>query len=511
MKRMTLFDLLENNSILIPALQRNYVHGRQDEHAREVRENFINTLRECYEDGKEMELGVVYGVRCKEPAGKNTLVLIDGQQRLTTLWLASVYAALYLKDKQERRVLLRKLSGFSYEGRPMASMFCHWLTNGAHNYDFEHELELAEIRWGEDSTVRAMIVTLRTMDKLTLRLLGEILEFKGGALLDAIQNKVHFEFSEVTGDSSDLYMKVNARGRTLTQWETFKGSFADALQPEARSNFNERIERLGDAYFETFNKIPDTSFYSLFGIIADYIRRNENAEEMNLASLATGKTETYVPVKEFKLSETANRMVEPLLRLMEWALNGHVRMMPFKYWDNAFSVADAVFNPDKDDKRDFILFLFEYFTKYDTANGLEQDDFRALRLVANVLENVTRMPADDGTAHFNRVKKLKAFIEAVPTLYADIELNNNDAEQYREECFKSHFYNRASDEQIWKLQDCECLMHGRVRIALLQSENGRWSNVEPEFEKQDQRLKLLDDVPDIPDNPEVPYVPEVNA
>ena len=154
MKTMTLFGLLDDYSILIPHLQRNYVHGRDDTHAKEIREHFVKSLNECCTNGTEMNLDVIYGIWDKE---RTVLIPIDGQQRLTTLWLSAVYATSTSKGNISRLDLLSKLSRFSYESRPLAATFCRWLTSGADvNYDIA--LLQAEDWWGEDPTVHSIIL-----------------------------------------------------------------------------------------------------------------------------------------------------------------------------------------------------------------------------------------------------------------------------------------------------------------------------------------------------------------
>lgn len=156
MKTMTLFGLLDQYSVLIPHLQRNYVHGRDDAHAKEVREHFVTSLDECI-NGTEMNLDIIYGIRDKE---RNVLIPIDGQQRLTTLWLSAVYAASTSKDNASRLDILSKLTRFSYESRPLSATFCRWLTSGA-DVNYDTALLQAEECWGEDPTVHSMITTFR--------------------------------------------------------------------------------------------------------------------------------------------------------------------------------------------------------------------------------------------------------------------------------------------------------------------------------------------------------------
>ena len=78
-------------AIEIPLFQRDYAQGRKSEQARHVRERFIADLCAALDsDGKSLHLDFVFGdVVNKEDGGKQipTLYPLDGQQRLTTLFL----------------------------------------------------------------------------------------------------------------------------------------------------------------------------------------------------------------------------------------------------------------------------------------------------------------------------------------------------------------------------------------------------------------------------------------
>ena len=491
MKRMTLFGLLDQYSILIPHLQRNYVLGRDDAHAKEVREHFVKSLDESI-NGVEMNLDVIYGV-CDDT--RDVLIPIDGQQRLTTLWLSAVYAASTSKDNSSRTVLLSKLACFSYESRPLAATFCRWLTSGA-DVNYDTALLQAEDCWGEDPTVHSMITTLR--------LIHEKFKCKAGVLLKAVcGDKIHFEFSEVHGKDSDLYVKINARGKQLTQWENFKGVFASHLTNDNELQvFERKIEELSDKYFAVFNAIPDEAFFSLFGRVVDYVLRmgagyNLSKHE-NLSNIAKG-IECYVPVEEFNLEHTAERIVGSVLRIIEWALSLD-QNVGLWYWENgekSRSVAETLFAPMNDNERDFALFLFEYFSKYEKADGLCMNSYRALRLVANILENFGRETAmrseEKAYCQFNRIDLLKKMIETSENLYgAQNEFSEAIPMQLNEEFVKGEIYRNGASDQIKLLQECESYMHGRVRIALLEAgeQDEKWNSV-ADIERRQKRLAVL--------------------
>ena len=69
-------------AIEIPLFQRDYAQGRNSDQARHVRERFIADLCSALDGDKELHLDFVFG-----DVVNGTLYPLDGQQRLTTLFL----------------------------------------------------------------------------------------------------------------------------------------------------------------------------------------------------------------------------------------------------------------------------------------------------------------------------------------------------------------------------------------------------------------------------------------
>ena len=205
--------------------------------------------------------------------------------------------------------------------------------------------------------------------------------------------------------------------------ENFKGTFAGCLKDEKlKKEFNEEIEKLSDKFYKVFkgvpdNALPDNAFFALFARLSDYVLRTRVSDAKpfsedqykNLSTLANSKVDDnqiYVPIDEFCLGDIANQLVQPFLRMVHWVLVNSAA--PFMYWDKSKGIAKALFFPENADERDFSLFLYEYFSKYCTGAELQDNEFRALRLVANILENVTRKSKDKSP--FNRIEVLKLFL-----------------------------------------------------------------------------------------------------
>ena len=118
-KVLSFEELIQSQKLEIPIIQRDYAQGRKDK--QEIRDNFLKALLECLVSDKPIKLDFVYG-----SSVNSAFQPLDGQQRLTTLFLLHWYAATkdtVLKDKNK---LLNK---FSYETRITSRDFCSALVN----------------------------------------------------------------------------------------------------------------------------------------------------------------------------------------------------------------------------------------------------------------------------------------------------------------------------------------------------------------------------------------------
>lgn len=81
-------DEVQLTSIVIPKIQRDYAQGRSTQEAVRVRNKFLDALYKAIE-GTPIILDFVYGNIDKN----GVLTPLDGQQRLTTLFLLHWFAA----------------------------------------------------------------------------------------------------------------------------------------------------------------------------------------------------------------------------------------------------------------------------------------------------------------------------------------------------------------------------------------------------------------------------------
>ena len=262
----TFWKFLTDNTIEIPIIQRDYAQGRLGKEY--LRKSFLvdikNALDNALKDGEkpEMKLDFVYG-----SVENNKLSPLDGQQRLTTLWLLHWYIALMSRNLNED--ICEILKKFTYETRISSREFCQNLCKPENFKDYEQYISIQGDRkvvefiisrtwfysaWKQDPTIQSM-----------LRMLGgtEISDKNGEDIVDGLEEifkdtrdfgkywdcliseKAPIVFYQLPlenfGLSDDLYIKMNARGKQLTSFENFKADLVGYIRGEKQKN-NETVD-----------------------------------------------------------------------------------------------------------------------------------------------------------------------------------------------------------------------------------------------------------------------------
>jgi len=226
--KYTLMSLCkEYDKIEIPIIQRDYAQGRKKEG--KVRGRFVEFLIQAFVTQTPVELDFVYGNVRKED-GKSAFIPVDGQQRLTTLWLLHWFLAVKEGRLEE---IVSWMQKFSYETRPSSHSFCERLLSES----FPSE-ELKDIKeyiinqkwfdneWLNDGTVSGMLQMLHDFGQQEVLL-------NGTATLNALTGGLlsfYLVPLELFGLSDELYIRMNARGKVLTDFENFKSEFYKILK-----------------------------------------------------------------------------------------------------------------------------------------------------------------------------------------------------------------------------------------------------------------------------------------
>lgn len=225
-----LFNTAKIQAIEIPLIQRDYAQGRRGMPVDAIREQFLDSLCGALQNSEGIDLDFVFG-----DVIDGTLYPLDGQQRLTTLFLLHCYLAWHLS---ETIGIQQPWHAFHYATRPGARAFCRFLTECRPDMDQARlSLWLQDQAtylptWKHDPTIQGMLVVL---DDLHLRYRQTPIDDLRAAwqrLIDTEQPAIRFHLLPILANDLDnsLYVKMNSRGRPLTAFENFKAELEGLLR-----------------------------------------------------------------------------------------------------------------------------------------------------------------------------------------------------------------------------------------------------------------------------------------
>ena len=233
-KKYTFIDLFRGtegggealNGIEIPLIQRDYAQGRDMPKVEDIRRRFVGALKKALINNEPVTLDFVYG----EIDNNRTLIPLDGQQRLTTLFLLHWYIARREGVSEDKLAFLTK---FSYATRYSAREFCKRLVSPDYQPDF-NRFKLSEeitdqnwmpLDWENDSTISAM---LRMIDYIHVMFNNSCNNL--WPRLEAGCISFYFLPIKQLGATDDLYIKMNSRGKPLTEFENVKAEWEASIR-----------------------------------------------------------------------------------------------------------------------------------------------------------------------------------------------------------------------------------------------------------------------------------------
>lgn len=243
------------NAIEIPLFQRDYAQGRQSEQSRQVRERFLAALCASLSGGEALHLDFVFG-----DVINGTLYPLDGQQRLTTLFLLHCYLAWH---QNQDTIGPQRWHAFHYATRPGARVFCQFLTQC--RPDMAEQSLSAWLcdqasylpTWKHDPTIQGMLVVLDALHHHYRDYAAEQLRSAWLRLICPESPAIRFLVLPVAAQKLDnsLYVKMNSRGRPLTAFENFKADLEALLHRSLGKD---------DPAVNAFSRKIDTDWADLF-------------------------------------------------------------------------------------------------------------------------------------------------------------------------------------------------------------------------------------------------------
>ena len=263
-----IFDGATVQKIVIPNIQRDYAQGRTADDICRVRDRFLDALYKAVTTDTPIKLDFIYG-----ELDDGTLTPLDGQQRLTTLFLLHWYAARKENVAPEECDFLKN---FSYDTRPDSREFCAFLVDSKISIGNNLSAAIEDsanfpLSWKKDPTVSSMLVMLDAIAEKFRDVKNLWQKLKGGAIA--------FYFLSIAdmGLTDELYVTMNSRGKPLTDFEHFKAEFKSRLDNLDRELSDRIILKIDTTWtdllwtYRDANNLIDNGFLAYFGFLCDVI------------------------------------------------------------------------------------------------------------------------------------------------------------------------------------------------------------------------------------------------
>lgn len=476
--------------IVIPIIQRDYAQGRQSEEG--IRNEFLDALHSAlssFDADSEtprntITLDFIYG----DITESGDFIPLDGQQRLTTLFLLSWYASRKEGILAEQ---CRYLKHFHYKTRPSAEAFCTCLTEYLpENWTKELSSQIRDeawfpSSWDHDATISSMLVMLDAIQVKFKDVMGLWNALERGA--------VSFYFLPISkmGLTDDIYIRMNSRGKPLTEFEHFKALLLGGLRAMAGEEVSKRIgDKLDQQWTDllwpyarrTDDSLVDRPFLRYFKFVCRILCHRKYAREGSLqdASFETmNDWDALKLLREFFLDASE---IQDNVRMLERCFDCWCGEEPERWCAQFISekhepgkiLADA---PDRfgkcvlDDKLSLgdmtLLYALVSYRMERESLGLSDAQFAVrLRTIWNLIRNSVAELADSAKGN-NRLRMGPVFAQVDTILRTGLPLEGHapsfNAAQILEERDKHAWLVDHADqaEALWRLEDHPLLL-GRI-------------------------------------------------
>ena len=477
--KTTFLSFAQNKKIEIPIFQRDYAQGRNDETTDKIRKDFVSSLIEALDKNIPIELDFIYGREVD-----NSITLIDGQQRLTTLFLLHWYIS-----QRIGKIDAFKNIKFSYATRDYAKDFTAKLTTGEDfKIDFTQAILSTELKdknwfyddWQHDPTVSGM---LNTLDEIHKQLRDKTIEHYWSLLEQDEQGIITFYWLDLGEHqlTDELYLKMNARGKQLSKFENFKASLTKRIADEQWEKGKAFSLKMDTTYTDLFWKYREEdktvidneamNFFAGMAMIAHALRDKSDHERIE---------ELY----HYPLHVTASDFSVGDFELITEFLDLYSNSKPEDFyidtplWDKDFK-ADSektffkVFVKDNASvyrQRVFFYAVSYLFIKV-KDNKTKREDF--IRVVRNIIENASINSAETFAGAIKLMRELLKGSQDIYSYLSKTAIQSNFASyQVAQEIDKAKRIIADSQwkEAIWEAED-HPMFKGDIGFLLLETEN----------------------------------------
>lgn len=457
-----------SSRVEVPLIQRDYAQGRESES--DVRNDFLSALHDSLllpPDHAKLPLNLDFVYGSLEGGADLRFLPLDGQQRLTTLFLLHWYLAWRDGRLADFKAMLwdGKRSRFTYGVRPSSTEFfdallCFVPPTGPKSVaSVRHMLEDQAwffLHWRLDPTIQGVLTMLDAIherfgdsDGLYARLVDE----ENPAITFHLLPLEHF------GLSDDLYIKMNARGKPLTAFETFKARFEELLKElfpigtrpigdrdlPIPAFFERRMDTQWTDFFwnheaEAFDNAALNLVWALVHVSLDPKSAAFTADTTALGNESLGASFTLFHDRNWLTARFADHWMD---LLEAWSAGGGglaVQLPDARYFDEARLFRKAIATPSALTYLELVQFgaFVAYLSRY--RGSIQRGEFHQwMRVITNLAANSDIERPEEYRRSLAGLQQLLPDGNRILARLAegDVEVPGFSSQQVNEEVFKA--------------------------------------------------------------------------
>lgn len=367
-EKLSFYQLINQKKwkVEIPIIQRDYVQGRDS--VKEIRVEFLNTLFNHLDTSKNIDLDFVYG-SIYSLGGEPLFIPLDGQQRLTTLFLLHWY--LSLKDNQKESfdsfMVLNGNSNFTYETRTSSSDFCNALVKHDARLNSKECCLSEDIKdckwyinsWDFDPTVHGMLNMLDAIHEIFYSSEGfyqKLIDEKEPIITFQFLNLENFQLND------DLYIKMNSRGKQLSFFENFKAKIEQFIAVKDFGNtkycLDFSTEKREVSVKKYFSHKIDTTWIDFFWNFKKTFSLTNSVDELVMSFYRT------IITNHFALKNNTDKAVDNLQKLIgRTSSDRNITFLTYhdmgcideKLIIDLINITDMIINPEGNSFREYLI------------------------------------------------------------------------------------------------------------------------------------------------------------
>lgn len=492
-KKYTFIDIFkldtEIKSIEIPKIQRDYAQGRQDASTVKIRQRFLDALFHAVTDSP-IVLDFIYG-----DLEEGLFIPLDGQQRLTTLFLLHWYAAVHDDIDFNKYEFLMS---FGYDTRYSSRLFCKKLVQFKPQFDSDfnissqlEDMPWFSLSWKKDPTIASMLVMIDDIHNKFFNVKDLWKQLENGSISFYICPIKDMKLTD------DIYVRMNSRGKPLTRFEHFKVELErklTAYDVKVAKRIMSKIDKeWTDLVWKSLkHKDVDDAFLRYFNFISDVICYKRGMTQFGKPRDEFALIERFFTLSTENDADTLRKSIDTLELLFDcWC---SLDTSPMDFETHVFSDTHEVdkiklHQPelfidcltaylDGTGERTYSLnrmvLLYSVCLYLGNKDSISEEDFkRRIRIVRNLVQNSTDEISDNpNRAGGNRMPEILHQVESI-ILAGVVPTNTSGLNAYQlgEEKAKLEWTTENPDlgESLYQLEDHE-ILDGQIAILGLDNQ-----------------------------------------